>query len=301
MKRTSILSLITLLFVAQHAASEDLCSRFPDRTLHPPSPNIRFALPIELTDGFIGGRSGATLFTASLRAHPSLQLSPSFQVGASTALSYTNPAWEVFGGPRILYKLVTLEALPYLSFASINLFGEGLFGHRGNNYIAMGLQIGMGKLLITGIRHNRILPLSSEERSLEGSFGLDPTAFSHEDRANPEIGASPGEPERSYYTVLRTQASLLLKTAFGTSPALRDSVRREFGDFDFQGSTRKDLEAYVRAKGLPRLAYHIGKAETEALITIRTTDIMLPASTDEDRALEALLAGWCDALKGAGR
>lgn len=94
-------------------------------------------LPLELSQGVVTDRGHPLPWTLSFRAHPSLVLDAGgrLRLGASTAVSYRNPGWEVLGGALASYRVIRFGA-PEVGLD----FGlEGLLGSTDGDEVAVTL------------------------------------------------------------------------------------------------------------------------------------------------------------------
>jgi hypothetical protein len=296
-----VVMLVSLLSLTRAISAQSLCTRFAIQRPTAPSQSARFVFPIELAQGFQWGRSYPAPYSASLRLHPSMEIASRLQVGVSGAFSYTNPQCELFAGPRVLYKILVLDALPYIPAGSVDLFAEVLFGHRSNNYISGGLKLSLGKLFQLGTRVKEDIPFDSRSGGLEFFIGHDPTIFHSADRSDITITeiATTKSPERSFYTIVTTEVKKNLLASFQDNEALANLVITQFDQFTFSGSTLAELESYLLSPNvkLDVVVAQVDSALIKAKKITPVTDIRtIPDPIDGRQLLDAIFVGWCKAL-----
>ena len=130
-----------------------------------------FILPVEVSDGFISGRGSPVPLTVSLRAHPSVVPAPSWQLGATLAVSYRNPQVETLGGLRAVVHILQLPQAFHGYAASGGIFAEALYGTHSHQFIYLGGQVDLGGIMQFGLRSGR--ETRAGETYWEGFLGTD--------------------------------------------------------------------------------------------------------------------------------
>jgi hypothetical protein len=130
---------------------------------------VRFLLPLDVSQGAILGRGEPTPYTLSARLSPLLGLGPgaTVRIGATGAVTYANPEWEVAGGGRIEVRVLRIG----LEEAGIFLGAEALRGTGDRTPISIFGLLDLAGVLRTGIVVGR--DVCRDETLLEASVGAD--------------------------------------------------------------------------------------------------------------------------------
>jgi hypothetical protein len=273
---------------------QNLCSRYIN-IYEEPDRQVTFNLPIELGDGFLWGRD-KTLYTFSMRMHPSWELIKDFQIGPSLGMYYSNPQVEWLAGLRLLYKLMSFDLITYVPLGSLNIFGEIYYGTHSTTMLSGGISFALSKALQMGVRPSVELPFSSGKGGLEAFIGFDPTIMYSEERSRITIAESITEQSpRDYYSSITTEAKNQLFVLLAQDSSLI-KIREAFNNFDFNGTTIASLKNYLSQQELPELEHQVDSVKNDAERIAIVSDIPVPEIINEQLFINALFKGWCKAI-----
>ena len=79
-------------------------------SLHAQDGPVRFLLPLDVGQGAVFGRGEPTPYTLSARLTPMISFGPEarYRFGATGALTYANPDWEIAGGGRLEVQVLAV-------------------------------------------------------------------------------------------------------------------------------------------------------------------------------------------------